>query len=92
MRIVTNGAKELLVNRIQCMRDTNNLLQDRLEDLEQRRAECCGYSLSSSESSSSSSGEVSSSSSGDLLEFAVITENSLYQLDENNNYEVTEAG
>ncbi len=49
MRLETNGAKELLVDRIQCMRDIGTALDIDLDFLEESRVGCCqSYSSSSS--------------------------------------------
>lgn len=79
VRILTKGAKEYLMNRIQCMREVGFQFADKLDYLEQRRADCCGYSLSSSSSSLSSS-------SGDQPFNAILAEDLFYVLDEENNY------
>lgn len=49
MRIITEGARQLLIDRIQCMRDVNGEIDDSIFDLMQRRADCCGYEVSISE-------------------------------------------
>jgi hypothetical protein len=56
MRIVTTGAKELLFNRLQCIRDVLSELDDTIDDIIERKTDCC--TPSSSESSSSSSEEI----------------------------------
>lgn len=63
MRIITNGVKEILMSRIQCMRDINTILDDSIDALLARRNDCCSPSVSSSSSSSSHS-----SSSGPVIE------------------------
>jgi len=59
LRVTTTGAKEALMNRIQCMRDVNGVYDDQVDELIALRAGCCAVSSSSSSlsTSSSSSGE-----------------------------------
>jgi hypothetical protein len=42
MRVITEGAKEQLVSRMQCMRDVTAWLDAQLEELIDARIECCG--------------------------------------------------
>jgi len=57
MRIVTTGARALLLNRVQCLRDKLSELEDTIDAIILRKDVCCGVSSESS-SSSESSGEV----------------------------------
>lgn len=41
MKIVTIGAQEMLMNRVQCMRDLLAVLDAQIETLEEQRDECC---------------------------------------------------
>ena len=44
MRITTNGAKEQLISRIQCMRDVVSVIDGKVDELIEARAICCGES------------------------------------------------
>lgn len=44
MKIVTTGAFELLMDRIQCMRETNASLDDKIDHMITERDECCSSS------------------------------------------------
>jgi hypothetical protein len=78
MRIITEGARQLLIDRIQCMRDVNGEIDDAIQDLMQRRADCCGYDLSISEPQP---GET----------FYILTENDLREINEDGVYPIQEA-
>jgi len=43
MRLISEGARQLLMDRIQCMRDINGEIDDAITVLEASRAACCGY-------------------------------------------------
>lgn len=84
MRIVTTDTKQVLMDRLQCMRDFNEELDSAVDDLVYLRGVCCGYISPSSASSSSSS--VSSVLQTVLTEDSqvVLTENSVEVITENN--------
>ena len=41
MKIITTGAKEQLLARIQCLRDVGGVYDDQVNDLIDQRAICC---------------------------------------------------
>lgn len=41
MRIVKEQGKEILLNRIQCLRDFISSISSSIEDLSERRTNCC---------------------------------------------------
>lgn len=68
------------MDRLQCMRDVNGEIDDAIDDLMQRRADCCGYDLPSSSSEEPTPGET----------FHILTENNDIELNEDGVYPVTE--
>lgn len=43
MRIITTGAKEILFNRLQCLRDVNLVAASNIDLLTGHREECCEF-------------------------------------------------